>query len=168
MRKAQAILGSASFLILAPGVIVGVVPWLISHWRMQPAIFGLPAIRGLGVVLILLGIPVLLESFVRFALDGLGTPAPIFPTQHLVIRGPYRYVRNPMYIAAEAVVLGQGLLLGSWIIVAYVLLVWLVAHMFVLLYEEPTLRKTFGGDYDAYCASVPRWIPRWPARDQGQ
>jgi len=164
MRKAQALLGSAVFLVLAPGVVTGIVPWLISRWHLQAPLFGVPVTRALGVLLIVLGIPVLLESFIRFALDGLGTPAPILPTRNLVIRGSYRYVRNPMYLAAEAIVLGQGIFFGNWSVIVYGLIVWLVAYVFVLLYEEPTLRKSFGVEYDAYCASVPRWMPRLPAR----
>jgi protein-S-isoprenylcysteine O-methyltransferase Ste14 len=103
---------------------------------------------------------VLLESFARFALQGVGTPAPVFPTQQLVVRGFYCYVRNPMYLAVVAIVLGQALLFGSIRVLAYGLFAWLITHLFVLFYEEPTLRKSFGSQYAAYCEHVPRWIPR--------
>jgi len=162
VRKWLAVFGSTVFLVV-PGVVVGVVPWWISGWRLHAPLFGVPASRALGVLLVVLGIPVLLESFVRFALDGLGTPAPIFPTRHLVIRGPYRYVRNPIYLAGVSIILGQAGILGNLNLIAYALLVWLGIHAFAILYEEPTLRESFGAQYDGYCAAVPRWVPRRPA-----
>jgi protein-S-isoprenylcysteine O-methyltransferase Ste14 len=100
------------------------------------------------------------ESFVRFALRGLGTPAPVFPTQQLVISGYYRYVRNPMYVANVAIILGQAVWFASVPLLVYGALVWLSFHAFVMLYEEPTLRATYGAEYDAFCRRVPRWIPR--------
>ncbi len=103
----------------------------------------------------------MLESFGRFALEGIGTPAPVFPPRHLVVTGFYRYVRNPMYVAGTSLLLGQALLLGDIRILAFAMLGWLGTHVFVLTYEEPTLRKTFGAEYETYCAHVPRWIPRF-------
>ena len=117
-------------------------------------------LRVVGVLLILLGIPVLLDSFARFAIQGLGTPAPVFPMRHLVVRGLYRYVRNPMYIALLLVVTGQALLFGSLHLLEYAAFLWLCTHLFVIGYEEPKLRATFGNEYKAFCAHVPRWIPR--------
>ncbi len=102
----------------------------------------------------------LLDSFARFAIQGLGTPAPVLPTEHLVVSGLYRYVRNPMYAGGTALVLGQGLLLGDIRLLSYGLLVWAVSHLFVRGYEEPTLRRTFGEEYSEFCGNVPRWIPR--------
>ena len=84
----------------------------------------------------------------------------MFPTRHLVVTGLYRYVRNPMYAAVVAAILGQGLLFGNALLVAYGAIVWLLFHLFVLLYEEPTLRATFGPEYEAFCSQVRRWIPR--------
>ncbi len=160
MRRVLAILGSALFLLIAPGIVAGLVPWWISRWDVQAPLYGFPPIRALGVLLIVLGIPVLLESFARFALQGVGTPAPVFPTRHLVVKGFYRYVRNPMYLAVVSVILGQGVILGNVSLLVYGALVWLGFHLFVLAYEEPTLQKTFGAEYDAFCANVPRWVPR--------
>ncbi len=102
----------------------------------------------------------LLDSFARFAIEGLGTPAPVFPTRHLVVTGWYRYVRNPMYVAVVSIIVGQALLFGSITLLEYGALVWLFFHLFVLAYEEPTMRATFGEEYRLYCANVPRWIPR--------
>jgi protein-S-isoprenylcysteine O-methyltransferase Ste14 len=159
-RRVSAALGTATFLVLAPGLVAGAVPWWISRWHMLPAFLGLSPLRVVGVLLIAAGIPILLDSFVRFATEGLGTPAPVFPTQHLVVKGFYCYVRNPMYVAVLSLLLGQALLLGNLRILAYSLLLWLVAHLFVITYEEPTLRKSFGMEYEFFCAHVPRWLPR--------
>ena len=118
------------------------------------------SLRVLGTLFIAAGLPVLLDSFARFALQGLGTPAPIFPTKHLVVTGWFRYVRNPMYVAVVSLILGQGLFFGSISILEYGIAVWVGFYVFVLIYEEPTLPRSFGLEYDQYCANVPRWIPR--------
>jgi protein-S-isoprenylcysteine O-methyltransferase Ste14 len=160
MKRPLAILGSLVFLLLAPGVVAGLVPWWISDWRMQPPFFGLALFRVLGVALIAAGTPLVLDSFARFALVGLGTPAPVLPTEHLVVHGLYRYVRNPMYGGVLWIILGQGLLLSNARVLGYGVVVWLAFHLFVIAYEEPTLRRTFGDQYERFCANVPRWIPR--------
>ena len=160
MRRILAILGSALFLVLAPGTVAGLVPYWISRWRFEPGPIAWLPLRVLGALLIALGALVLLDSFARFALKGLGTPAPVFPTRHLVVSGLYRYVRNPMYVAVVAAILGQGFLFGNARLLVYGAAVWLAFHVFVLAYEEPTLRNSFGAEYEAFCASVPRWIPR--------
>ena len=107
-RKMLAVLGSALFLIIAPGIVAGFIPWWISKWNAQAPFLGFAPIRTLGVFIVVLSILVLLESFARFALQGLGTPAPVFPTRHLVVSGFYRYVRNPMYLAVVWAILGQA------------------------------------------------------------
>lgn len=160
LRRVLALLGTVLFLVLAPGFVVVLIPYGMSRWRFGPPIFGFTALRVLGALLIAAALPVLLESFARFALQGLGTPAPVFPTQHLVVRGFYRYVRNPMYLAVVFLVLGQGLLFGNLRLVVYGLGAWLVAFLFVVTYEEPTLGRTFGTPYETYRANVPRWVPR--------
>ena len=95
---------------------------------------------------------------------GLGTPAPVFPTRHLVVSGLYRYVRNPMYLAVVSTILGQGLTFGNVTLLEYGGLVWLLFHLFVVVYEEPTLTASFGSDYKLFCTEVPRWIPRFRPR----
>ena len=159
--KVLAIIGSAVFLVIAPGFVAGLVPWWISHWRLEAPFFGMPLFRLAGGALILMGVAGLLDSFVRFAVQGLGTPAPVFPTRHLVITGLYRYVRNPIYVAVVSTILGQGLVLGNLTLLEYGGLVWLLFHLFVLVYEEPTLRASFGSEHKKFCAEVPRWIPRF-------
>jgi protein-S-isoprenylcysteine O-methyltransferase Ste14 len=159
-RRVLAALGTAAFLVLAPGTVAGLIPWWISRWRLHPPFFGFTPFRAIGILLIAAGIAVVLEAFARFALQGIGTPAPVFPTRHLVVNGSYRYVRNPMYVAVTSLILGQALLLGNRHLLAYAIIPWLLAYLFVVMYEEPTLRRTFGAEYEAYCAHVPRWIPR--------
>ena len=159
-RRGLAILGTAIFLVLAPGTLDVYVPWRISRWQVHAPFPGFTALRVLGGLLVVAGAVVVLESFARFALQGIGTPAPVFPTQRLVVAGPYRYVRNPMYLAVVSIVFGQALLLGNLRVLVYGAVAWLVTHLFVLFYEEPTLRRTFGAEYEAYCAHVRRWIPR--------
>jgi protein-S-isoprenylcysteine O-methyltransferase Ste14 len=160
MRRILAMLGSAVFLIIAPGIVAGYVPWRICGWSIEAPLLGTYWFRLVGMSLIAMGLPLLLDSFARFALQGLGTPAPIFPTRHLVVTGLFQYVRNPMYVAVVMLILGQGLFFGSARVVEYGIAVWVGFHLFVLIYEEPTLRKTYGPQYEEFCANVPRWIPR--------
>ena len=160
MQRTTAVLGSALFFVIAPCVAAGLIPWWITRWQMQPPFLGLGVIRILGVVLILAGVPGLVDSFARFALQGLGTPAPVAPPRKLVVTGLYRHVRNPMYVSVLAVVLGQALLLSDARLIAYGALFWLACHLYVIAYEEPTLTRTFGAEYEAFRANVPRWLPR--------
>lgn len=166
MRRTWSIVGSVLFLALAPGTVAVFVPYWISRWRFAIGPMAWLPLRVLGGLLIAIGAAGLLDSFARFALKGLGTPAPVFPTQHLVVSGLYRYVRNPMYVAVVALIVGQGFLFGNIHVLEYGAIVWLVTHVFVLGYEEPTLRRTFGPEYEAFCANVPRWIPRLTAWQQ--
>ncbi len=159
IRKVLAIIGSTVFLVIAPGFVAGLVPWWICRWKFEAPFFGRLS-RFTGGVLITLGIIGLLDSFARFALQGLGTPAPVLPTRHLVVTGLYRYVRNPMYVAVVSTILGQGLVFGNVKLLEYGAIVWLLFHLFVLVYEEPTLEASFGSEYKQFCAQVPRWIPR--------
>lgn len=158
--RAASVLGSLLFLVVAPGTLAGLLPWWITRWRLLPPLLGWSGLRVLGGLLVLLGVTVLLESFGRFALQGRGTPAPVLPPERLVVRGFYRHVRNPMYVAVTSLILGQGLLLGSAAVLQYALVVLLGFHLFVLAYEEPTLRRQFGAEYESYCADVRRWLPR--------
>lgn len=161
MQRARAILGSAVFLVVAPGTVAVYAPWTISRWHFVAPLLGFSPFRGIGALMIAAGLPALLDSFGRFALQGLGTPAPIAPPRNLVVTGMYRYVRNPMYVALLALTLGQGLLFGSMGVLEYGIVLWSGFFLFVVLYEEPTLLGKFGEEYDTFCAHVPRWIPRW-------
>jgi protein-S-isoprenylcysteine O-methyltransferase Ste14 len=158
-RRAGAAVGSLLFLVLAPGVVAGVIPWLLTGWDTADLADWLP-LRILGVVLIVLGAIVLLEAFARFVFEGLGTPAPVAPTEQLVVGGLYRYVRNPMYLAVGATIVGQGLVLGRLILFVYAAGFALAVAAFVHWYEEPTLLRQFGHQYETYRRAVPAWWPR--------
>jgi protein-S-isoprenylcysteine O-methyltransferase Ste14 len=157
MRTAKAAIGSVAFFLLAPGVVAGAIPWWLTGWEARP---DWPApVAVAGWVLATAGVVVLVRAFVRFAEEGLGTPAPVAPTERLVVGGPYRYVRNPMYLAVLATIAGQAVALGRWILVAYAVVVWVAFASFVGLYEEPHLTRRFGARYEAYRAAVPGWVP---------
>lgn len=158
MNRAAAAAGSFVFLLVAPGTLAGYIPWAMTQWRLPPG--AAPALQAAGVALILGGLWLLIECFVRFALQGRGTPAPIAPPDRLVVTGPYRRVRNPMYVAVSALNVGQAALFADARVLVYAGVVWIAFHLFVLAYEEPTLRAAFPQDYAAYFAAVPRWIPR--------
>jgi protein-S-isoprenylcysteine O-methyltransferase Ste14 len=157
-------------IILAPvfvGSVVGLGPYLLSGWRLDTPFFGWAPSRWIGGALVILPIPSLLDFLLRFVREGHGTPAPFAPPRHLVVSGPFRYVRNPAYLCAVSMIVGQGLFLASTSVLVYAAVVALVFHLFVVLYEEPTLRETFGADYVAYCRQVPRWIPRLSPASRG-
>jgi len=157
MRLRSAALGSALFFVVAPGVVVGLIPWWLTRWEVRPAPW---PVRLLGAALLVLAVPVLVGAFVRFVRDGLGTPAPVAPTERLVVTGAYRYARNPMYVAVLGAIVGQALLLGQPGLLSYAAIVAVLVVSFVKLYEEPVLRRRFGEAYEAYCRGVPGWWPR--------
>jgi protein-S-isoprenylcysteine O-methyltransferase Ste14 len=167
MKRTSAVIGSIAFFVVAPGTVAGLVPWWITRWRVTPPVGDMWPVQFAGAVLILAGFVFLVDCFARFARDGLGTPAPILPTEHLVVGGFYRYVRNPMYVGVAAAILGQAVFFGDTRLLIYGAVVWLAFHLFVLLYEEPTLERTFGEEYELFRKNVPRWIPRltpWSGR----
>ena len=137
-QRTIAALGSAVFFVVAPCTLAGPVPWGVTDWQLQPPFFDLELTRGVGAIVIVAGVLALVDAFARFALQGLGTPAPIAPPRNLVVTGLYRHGRNPIFVAV----------------------LWLAFHVQVVVYEEPTLEQTFGSEYEAFCAAVPRWIPR--------
>lgn len=160
MGRITAILGSALFFVIAPGTVAGLVPLLISRWTIDPPFFGLEPLRAVGIAMIAAGLVPLVDSFRRFAVEGLGTPAPILPTQQLIVTGFYRHVRNPMYVGVVSTILGQVLLFANAALIAYAAVVWLGFQVFITAYEEPTLARQFGASYNEFCKHVPRWLPR--------
>ncbi len=116
--------------------------------------------QALGVIVVVLGLSLALWCVLVFAVVGRGTPFPFDPPRRLVVRGPYRFVRNPMAIGVGSALIGAALFFASWRIAAVAGVFFLIIHLFVVLYEEPTLRRTFGDDYAAYCDAVRRWWPR--------
>jgi protein-S-isoprenylcysteine O-methyltransferase Ste14 len=158
VTKRAAAVGSLIFFVLQPGVMGGLVPyWLTSGWESaKPALIFVLA----GVALLAGGLAVLVHTVMRFAVEGLGTPSPVAPTQNLVVGGVYRYLRNPMYVAVIAVILGQGAVLGRPVLLVYAAIFWVVVATFVRFYEEPALSRRYGDQYAAYRAAVRGWWPR--------
>lgn len=157
-HSASAVAKTVLFTILVPGTVAGVVPW----WVRGDATIATRGVQAwLAIAIIAIGISIYLcTAFWGFAWIGGGTPAPIAPTKILVVRGLHRYVRNPMYIGVGLVVGGQAWLFRSLHIAIYLACFGLIAHLFVLFYEEPTLLKQFGEEYKHYRQTVPRWLPR--------
>ena len=149
MGRAKAAIGSAVFLLIAPGVVAGLVPWWLTRWEVEHELW--TPLRVAGGALTAVSAGVLLHAFGRFVVEGIGTPAPVAPTERLVRGGLYRYVRNPMYLAVVG---------GRVELLIYAAVIQLIFVAFVHWYEEPTLRRQFGSDYDTYRQAVPAWIPR--------
>src|SRR5436309_14039932 len=142
------------------GFVLVYLPARFLSWSgiVAPATTGVPQVAGLIIVAI--GTAIALWSVFTFVFIGKGTPAPFDPPKKLVIRGPYRFVRNPMYIGAGMTLAGAALYYQSLSIFIYTGSFFLITHLFVVLYEEPTLRRTFGNEYEAYFGRVRRWIPK--------
>jgi protein-S-isoprenylcysteine O-methyltransferase Ste14 len=157
MRRTIPAAGSAAFFALAPGATAGLVPWWLTGWDTKDT---WAPLRVLGAILIAAGLVVLVHAFVRFVVEGVGTPAPFAPTEHLVVGGLYRHVRNPMYVAVAAIIVGQALVLGRPALLLYAAALVAVTGAFARWYEEPALRRRFGAEYEAYRRAVPGWWPR--------
>ncbi len=142
---------------VGPGPVIGLIPWWISGWRVRMPI---EPWRYLGIAMIVAGAFPLFDSIARFVREGRGTPEPLHPTQTLVVSGLYRFVRNPMYVGVLLMIFGQAVFFADRHIGEYGVCAWLVVELFVLLYEEPTLRARYGSQYEEYCRKVGRWIPR--------
>jgi protein-S-isoprenylcysteine O-methyltransferase Ste14 len=151
-------LKSLLFLLLVPGLLIGYFPYLIS--TADTELIALGILRYLAFPLLLIGWTAMLWCFWNFLANGKGTPAPIDPPKELVAVGPYRYVRNPMYVAGLIALLGWILWSPSLPLILAPFLFFTAAHLFVTGYEEPTLKKKFGAAYEEYLRRVPRWIPK--------
>jgi protein-S-isoprenylcysteine O-methyltransferase Ste14 len=153
MRKPIAAVGCSVFLLVGLGVFVGLVPWWLTRWRVREPVRHWAPMRWLGALLLLAGLIVLVRAFVRFVVEGLGTPVPVAAPERLVVGGPYRYVRNPMYVAILAAIVGQALLLGQLRLLLFAAVFWPIVAAFVRWYEEPAL-----------CPSIRRGLRGLPAR----
>ena len=160
MRRPTAAVGSAVFFLVGPGIMAGLIPWLLTGWRVREPVPYWAPMRVLGGLLLVAGLIALIQAFARFVVEGFGTPAPIAAPERLVVGGLYRNVRNPMYVAVLAVIVGQALLLGQLGLLLYAAAFWLITAAFVRFYEEPALTRQFGVDYEAYRRAVPAWWPR--------
>lgn len=155
-------LRSLLWTILIPGIVAGYVPWRFFGLGLAQVDLRRAA-DLLGLLCIGLGAVLLAACIFEFARSGQGTLSPVDPPRQLVVRGLYRYVRNPMYLSVTTIVLGEALLTHSLALAAYWAIWFLAANLFVIGYEEPTLRRRFGKSYDEYAQQVGRWIPRFRA-----
>jgi protein-S-isoprenylcysteine O-methyltransferase Ste14 len=166
VRTSAAAAGSIAFFALAPGVVAGFVPWyLTGGWARRASSDGW-VLAAIGGALVAGGVAVLVHAFARYVIDGRGTPAPVAPTERLVLSGLNRYVRNPMYVAVVATILGQALLLARPVLLVYALGAFATMAAFTRWYEEPRLAQRFGSRYETYCREVPRWLPRLRTRSR--
>jgi protein-S-isoprenylcysteine O-methyltransferase Ste14 len=145
------------FTIVVPGTVGVYIPQTLKG---DGGRFPVPFVC-IGIALILCGAAIYLWCAWDFAVQGLGTPAPIDAPRVLVVNGLYRFTRNPMYVGVFAAIEGQALSYGSGPTAVYGCIVLTIAHVFVVLYEEPHLRKRFAAQYEEYCRRVPRWLVRW-------
>ena len=157
-RAIAPLLKTLVFTIVVPGTVAVVIPRYLMGGFSVPAFGALPA---LGFIAIVLGACIYFRCAWEFAVRGLGTPAPIAPTKFLVVSGLHSYVRNPMYVGVALVIVGEAGLFRAAHLAEYAVVMLLIAHLFVIFYEEPTLRRQFGESYEQYRRSVPRWIPRF-------
>src|SRR6266568_7794429 len=158
-RNPMLLLRSIFFTILQPGTVTILIPyWLVSSRGV--GVSRSQALRYSGLPLILIGAAGLLWCIWNFFSAGRGTISPIDPPKHLVVRGLYKYVRNPMYVAVVTILLGEAILFMSWPVLIEAGIFFLLATLFAVLYEEPTLRRKFGDSYERYTQTVGRWIPR--------
>ncbi len=150
-----------TFILYAPIPVIGIFPYLITRWVAQPPFFGIEALRYIGLALLPIGLTVHVGGLLQLARGGAN---PIPPVYSIVKDGLFAWTRNPMYIGALTTVLGEALFFGSRGLLYYIVAVLAVAHTFEVTYDEPELRKKFGKEYEDYCASVNRWLPRPPRR----
>ena len=157
-------LRSVFFTILQPGTVAVLIPyWLISS-RGGSAFTSRQSLRYPGLPLIVIGAATLLWCIWDFFASGRGTISPIDPPKHLVVRGLYRYVRNPMYVAVVMILLGETIFFSSLAVLIEAGVFFVLANMFVALYEEPILKRKFGESYERYKQTVGRWIPRYRSK----
>jgi protein-S-isoprenylcysteine O-methyltransferase Ste14 len=167
MHRVRAAVGSVIFLFVAPGVVAVLVPWWLTGWELTRPFASWWPLRVVGVALVVIGAAALLHAFAKFVLEGFGTPAPVAPTENLVVGGLYQYVRNPMYVAVLAVISGQALFFWQIVLLPYAAAVFAAVASFVRWYEEPALTAKFGDAYRAYRRQVPAWWPRIFNRGSG-
>jgi len=149
-----------TYAVLFIGLVLIYVPTQILSRAgiVHPEMIGLPQVTG--IIIGTIGGIIALWCVYTFATIGKGTPAPFDPPRRLVNRGPYRFVRNPMYIGAGLTLIGTALFYTSLPILGYAGILFVIVHSFIIWYEEPTLRRIFGQDYEEYCRDVKRWLPR--------
>lgn len=159
---AWALFKTAIFTLVVPGSVAILLPHLVFRQSGNGVnAWNLGGWKLVGYLPLTAGVAIYLWCAWDFAVKGLGTPAPIDAPQILVVKGLYRYVRNPMYLGVLCIIAAWIIFWESTVVLAYFVAVYLLVHLFVVFYEEPTLRRKFGAEYEEYCRRVPRWVPRF-------
>ena len=151
--------------IFVPGTVTVILPYLLLSSEFDSFRIEISVFRFFGLIPILIGIMIYIWCAWNFTFVGEGTPAPFDPPKKLVVKGPYQYVRNPMYVFVALTLIGEGIYFETMILVLYAALAVILAHIWVVSYEEPTLRRKFGESYIRYCERVSRWLPKTPDRN---
>ena len=155
---ASLLLRNLVFTLLQPGLVAGVIPYYVLGGDLSSLQRPSPVQLYAGLAILLIGLAIMLRCILQFALEGQGTISPVDPTKRLVARGLYKYSRNPMYVGVMLILIGEAIMaqfLPLWI---YLVVVFICFNLFILLHEEPRLRRDFGEEYLDYCRSVRRWI----------
>ena len=150
--------------IFVPGTATIGVPYLLLHSRFDSVRLDPRGFRFFGLIPILIGVVIYVWCAFEFTFVGKGTPAPFDPPKELVVKGPYRYVRNPMYVFVALALIGEAIFFGATILLLYAAIAAVICHLWLLLYEERSLKRRFGLPYERYCQRASRWIPRLPRR----
>lgn len=159
--KDMVALKSLIFTVIAPGSVTILIPYVLLNSFGEVLSVKIGNLRYLGLIPMLLGTLIYFWCIWDFTFSGKGTPAPIDPPKELVVTGLYRFIRNPMYVGMLLILFGEAILFATLLILGYTVLSFFCFHLFVVAYEEPTLRGTFGAAYKKYCDAVPRWLPRF-------
>lgn len=146
------------FIVLQPGIVAGYIPYLIVRDEWSVRFLRWEFLHYLGIIVFMIGLIIMLHCVYQFAVEGRGTLSPVDPTQHLVINGLYRFTRNPMYLGVITMLIGEAIFTWSNWLWIYSFLVFIGFNLFILLVEEPRLKKDFGAEYEQYCQEVRRWI----------
>jgi len=152
-------LGTLAFAFIAIATVILGIPYLIFYFGIA-WLYEIGSFRFFGIIPIATGIILWIWAARDFIIHGKGTPAPVYPPKQLVSERLFRIIRNPMYVAVTLIILGEAVLVGSFTLFIYTLLIWSLFHLFVVYYEEPTMNKRFGSAYKNYLTDVPRWIPK--------
>jgi len=159
MRRPVAAVVSLGWGLAVGGTFGVLLPWLLGYWHLHRPLPGWAIAQTAGAVLLCVGVIPVVQSFIDFAASD-GTPVPVAAPPCLVVRGFYRYVRNPIYVGFVAVLLGETMITGSLGLLKYTAIAWCVGAAGVRFYEEPVLARKFGAEYTAYRRAVRAWIPR--------
>ncbi|MFN2440899.1 MAG: isoprenylcysteine carboxylmethyltransferase family protein [Chitinophagaceae bacterium] len=146
------------FTILQPGLVAGLIPYWILGEKVKHIAHPLQFYHYTGAIIFIIGFAIMLRCIISFAVEGRGTLSPADPTKKLVITGLYKYSRNPMYVGVTMILIGEAIFFQSVNLWIYLIFVFIVFNIFILLHEEPRLRKDFGEEYKQYCQKVRRWV----------